>query len=79
MRTLPSNYGLIRAYADSDTACSSVKLQVWITEERYRRVMEMQEPQEYAQTQFSEERRQRVSQAKKRYNSYTENIAKVTR
>ena len=32
----------------------------------------MQEPQEYAQTQVSEERRQRVSQAKKRYNCYTE-------
>ena len=41
--------------------------------------MEKQEPQEYAQTHFSEERRQRVSQAKKRYNCYTENIAKVTR
>jgi len=53
-----------------------VEVQVWIIEERYRRVMEMQEPQEYAQTQFSEERRQRVSQAKKRYNCYTE---KVTR
>jgi len=34
--------------------------------------MEMHEPQEYAQTHFSEERRQRVSQAKKRYNCYTE-------
>ena len=45
----------------------------------YRRVMEMQEPQGYAQTQFSEERKQRVSQAKKRYNCYTENIAQVTR
>ena len=30
------------------------------------KVMEMQEPQDYAQNQFSEERRQRVSQAKKR-------------
>ena len=39
----------------------------------------MQEPQGYAQTQFSEERKQRVSQAKKRYNCYTENIAQVTR
>ena len=34
---------------------------------------EMQEPQEYTQTQVSEERRQRVSQTKKRYNCYTEN------
>ena len=41
-------------------------------EEHSLRVREMQEPQEYAQTQVSEERRQRVSQAKKRYNSYTE-------
>jgi len=38
--------------------------QVWIIEERSLKVMEMQEPQEYAQTQLSEERRQRVSQAK---------------
>ena len=37
--------------------------------------MEMQEPQGYAQTQFSEERKQRVSQAKKRYNCYTERIS----
>ena len=36
------------------------------------RVREMQEPQEYAQTQVSEDRRQRVSQAKKRYTCYTE-------
>ena len=40
---------------------------------------EMQEPQEYAQTQILEERRQRVSQAKKRYNCYTENIVIVLR
>ena len=45
---------------------------------RHRRMrshqVKMQEPQEYAQSQFSEERRQRVSQAKKRFNCYTENI-----
>ena len=41
--------------------------------------MEMQESQEYAQNQFSEERRQRVSQAKKRYNCYTESIVIVAR
>jgi len=44
------------------------------------KVREMQEPQEYAQTQISEERRLRVSQAKKRYNCYTEkNIVIVLR
>ena len=48
-------------------------------EERSLKVMEMQEPQEYAQTQFSEERRQTVSQAKKRYNCCTENIVIVTK
>ena len=79
MWMLSSNYGLIRAYADSDTACSSVEVQVWIIEERSLKVMEMQEPQEYAQTQFLEERRQRVSQAKERYNCYTENIVIVMR
>ena len=46
-------------------ACSSVEMQVWITEERSLKVMEMQEPQEYAQTQFSEERRQRVRRLRK--------------
>ena len=56
----------------------TVEVQVWIIEERSVKVMEMQEPQEYAQTQFSEER-QRVSQAKKRYNFCTENIVIVTR
>jgi len=64
---------------DSDTVCSSVEVQVWIIEECSLKVMKMQEPQEYAQTQYSEERRQRVSQAKKRYNCYTENIVIVTR
>ena len=39
----------------------------------------MQEPQGYAQTQFSEESKQRVSQAKKRYNCYTESIVIVTK
>jgi len=39
-------------------------------------VREMQEPQEYAQTQVSGERRQRVLQAKKRYNCYTETFHK---
>jgi len=48
-------------------------------EEHSFRVREMQEPQEYAQTQVSEERRQRVSQAKKRYNCYTENVVIVTK
>ena len=43
-----------------------------LIEERSLKVREMQDPQEYAQTQVSEERRQRVSQAKKRYNCYTE-------
>ena len=57
----------------------TVEVQVWIIEERSLKVMEMQESQEYAQTQFSEERRQRVSQAKKRYNFCTENIVIVTR
>ena len=33
---------------------------------------EMQESQEYTQTQVSEKRRQRVSQATKRYNCYIE-------
>ena len=47
-------------------------MQVWIIEERFLKVREMQEPQEYAQTQVSEERRQKVSQAEKRYNCYTE-------
>jgi len=41
-----------------------VEVQVWIIEKRSLKVREMQEPQEYAQTQVSEER---VSQAKKRY------------
>ena len=36
------------------------------------RSLKVREPQEYAQTQVSEERRQRVSQAKKRYNCFTE-------
>jgi len=57
----------------------TVEVQVWIIEERSLKVMEMQEPQEYAQTQFSEESRQRVSQAKKRYNCYPENIVIVMR
>ena len=61
----------------TDTACSSVEVQVWIIEERSLKVMEIQEPQEYAQTQVSEERRQRVSQAKKRYNCYKKNIGIV--
>jgi len=56
-----------------------VEVQVWIIEQCSLKVMEMQEPQEYAQTQFSEERKQRVSQAKKRYNCYTENIVIVMR
>ena len=43
------------------------------------RSLKVREPQEYAQTQVSEERRQRVSQAKKRYNCYTENIVIVLR
>jgi len=47
-------------------------VQVWIVEERSLKVREIQEPQEYAQTQLLEERRQRVSQAEKRYNCYTE-------
>jgi len=54
-------------------------VQVWIIEERSLKVREVQEPQEYAQTQVSEERRQRVSQAKERYNCYTENIVIVLR
>ena len=54
-----------------------MEVQVWIIEERSLKVMEMQEPQEYAQTQFSEERRQRVSQAKKRYNCYTDSDSDV--
>ena len=54
-------------------------VQVWIIEEHSLKVRKMQEPQEYAQTQVSEERRQRVSQAKKRYNCYTENIVIVLR
>ena len=49
-----------------------MEVQVFIIEERSLKVREMQEPQEYAQTQVSEERRQRVSQAKKSYNCYTE-------
>jgi len=68
-------YGLIRAYVDSDTACviqTTVEVQVWIIEARSLKVREMQEPQEHTQTQVSEERRQRVSQAKKMYNCYTE-------
>ena len=75
-------YGLIRACADSDTALfiqRTVEVQVSIIEERSFKVREIQEPQEYAQTEVSEERRQRVSQAKKRYNCYTENIVIVTR
>ena len=54
------------------------EVQVWIIEHSLK-VMEIQEPQEYAQTQFSEERRQRISHAKKRYHCYTENIVIVTR
>ena len=50
----------------------TVEVQVWHS----LNVRKMQEPQEYAQTQVLEERRQRVSQAEKRYNCYTEkNIA----
>jgi len=57
-----------------------VEVQVWIIDERSLKVREMQEPQEYTQTQVSEERRQRVSQAEKRYNCYTEkNIVIVLR
>ena len=40
---------------------------------------EMQDAQEYAQTQISEERKQRDSQAKKRYNCYKKNIVIVWR
>jgi len=58
-------YGLIRTYADSDTAYS-------FKEQWKCKYGEMQEHQKYAQTQVSEIRRQRVSQAKKRYNCYTE-------
>ena len=47
--------------------------------ERSLKVREMQEPQEYSQTQVSEESRQRVSQAKTRYNCYTEDIVIVLR
>jgi len=43
----------------------TVEVQVRIIEARSLKVREMQEPQEYTQTQVSEERRQRVSQAKK--------------
>ena len=42
--------------------------------------LKVREMQEYTQTQISEERRQRVLQAKKRYNCYTEkNIVIVLR
>ena len=50
----------------------TVEVQVWIIEEHSLKIREIQEPQEYTQTQVSEERRQRVLQAKKRYNCYTE-------
>ena len=46
-----------------DSSKEHKKVQVWIIEKRSLKVREMQEPQEYAQTQVSEER---VSQAKKR-------------
>jgi len=94
-RVLHFYYGqqMIRAYVDAVTACSSkewckyiyglirvyartVEVQVWHS----LKVREMQDPQEYAQTQVSEERRQRVSQAENRYNCYTEkNIVIVLR
>jgi len=50
----------------------TVEVQVWIIEERCLKVMEMQEPQEYAQ--INHRRGDGVSQAKERYNCYTENI-----
>ena len=40
------------------------------------KLREIHEAQEYAQTQVSEERRQRDSQAKKRYNCYKKNIVR---
>ena len=67
---------MIQAYADSDTACSSKEQ--WKC--KYGIPLKMQEPQEYAQTQVSEERRQRVWQTEKRYNCYTKkNIVIVLR
>jgi len=62
MRTLaqhvhPKNSGSASMDPRRDTECS-LKLR------------EMQEAQEYAQTQVSEERRQRDLQAKKRYHCY---------
>jgi len=39
------------------------------------KLREMQEAQEYAQNQVSEERRQKDSQAKKRYNCFKKNIS----
>jgi len=66
---------MIWAYVDAVTACSSKeqwKYKYGFIGEHSLKVREMQEPQEYTQTQVSEERRQRVSQAKKRYNCYTE-------
>ena len=81
-----SDMQTILAYADAVMACSSkerckylhgvfiqrtVEVQVWVIEERSLKVRNARTPG-IRPTQVSEERRQRVLQAKKRYNCYTE-------